>query len=85
MTSAEMRQLMDNILLAKRQMEELTIILIEHEMNVIERITDRCAVLNFGRKICEGRYVEIVSNPEVREAYLGNRAARRGRERRTVN
>jgi branched-chain amino acid transport system ATP-binding protein/sulfate-transporting ATPase len=40
-------------------------------MGVIERITHRCAVLNFGRKIAEGSYRHVVSDPEVQEAYLG--------------
>jgi branched-chain amino acid transport system ATP-binding protein len=85
MTSREMVELMENILTAKRRMGGLTVIIIEHEMNVIEKITDSCAVLNFGRKICEGNYSEVMSNTEVREAYLGNRTARRKRERRTLN
>ena len=44
---------------------------LEHEMGVIERITDRCAVLNFGQKICEGSYQEVAADPLVQEAYLG--------------
>ena len=41
-------------------------------MNVIERITERCIVLNFGQKICEGA-VRARSPPtaQVQEAYLG--------------
>ena len=49
----------------------LTIVVIEHEMGVIERITDRCVVLNFGRKIAEGPYREVAADPQVQEAYLG--------------
>ena len=40
-------------------------------MSVMERITEHCAVLNFGEKICEGTYQEIASDPQVQEAYLG--------------
>ena len=40
-------------------------------MGVISRITDRCVVLNFGRKICEGSYQEVSRNAEVQKAYLG--------------
>jgi len=40
-------------------------------MNVIERITDRCAVLNYGQKICEGVYRDIAVDENVRKAYLG--------------
>ncbi|TWG87022.1 branched-chain amino acid transport system ATP-binding protein/sulfate-transporting ATPase [Cupriavidus gilardii J11] len=53
----------------------LTVVLIEHEMNVIERITDRCVVLNYGRKIAEGTYAQITADPGVQTAYLGEEAA----------
>ena len=46
-------------------------ILIEHEMNVIEKITERCVVLNYGRKIAEGSYREVAAERQVQEAYLG--------------
>ena len=49
---------MSDIFLVRERNAALTIIIIEHEMGVIERITDRCVVLNFGRKIAEGRYRE---------------------------
>lgn len=71
MTHEETRALMDDILLVRGRMPGLTVVIIEHEMNVIERITDRCVVLNYGRKLCEGRYREIAANAEVQEAYLG--------------
>jgi ABC-type branched-subunit amino acid transport system ATPase component len=76
MTEWETRQLMDNIVEAKAQLGEVSIVLIEHEMNVMQRITDRCIVLNFGRKICEGGYAEIIENTEVQEAYLGGNIER---------
>lgn len=71
MTHEETRELMDDILAVRARMQELTIVLIEHEMGVIERITDRCVVLNYGRKLCDGTYREIAANAEVQEAYLG--------------
>ena len=71
MTHEETFRLIDDILHIKDKIEDLTIIIIEHEMSVMERITDHCAVLNFGRKICEGTYQEIASDPEVQQAYLG--------------
>ncbi len=49
----------------------MTIIVIEHEMGVIERITDRCVVLNYGRKIAEGTFGAIAADRQVQEAYLG--------------
>jgi ABC-type branched-subunit amino acid transport system ATPase component len=42
-------------------------------MSVIQRVTDRCVVLNYGRKLCEGTFAEVSSDPEVRRAYLGLR------------
>jgi ABC-type branched-subunit amino acid transport system ATPase component len=52
-------------------MPGLTLVIIEHEMNVIERITERCAVLNYGQKIAEGAYAQVAADRQVQEAYLG--------------
>ena len=71
MTHEETTQLMDDILQVRERFEDLTIIIIEHEMGVIERITNSCVVLNFGRKICEGTYQEVAADKLVQEAYLG--------------
>ena len=71
MTHDETKELMDDILLVRDRNRALTIIIVEHEMGVIERITDRCVVLNFGRKIAEGPYRTVAADPQVQEAYLG--------------
>ena len=71
MTHDETRQLMDEIMTADMGGTNLTMILIEHEMEVIRRTTGRCVVLNFGRKLSEGDYAEVVADPQVQEAYLG--------------
>ncbi|MEI7705635.1 MAG: ABC transporter ATP-binding protein [Deltaproteobacteria bacterium] len=49
----------------------LTQMVIEHDMKAIMRISDRIVVLNSGEKLAEGAPLEIVSNPEVVTAYLG--------------
>ena len=71
MTHDETRELMDDLLAARAKLPALSIVLIEHEMSVIERITDRCIVLNYGQKICEGAYRDVAADENVRKAYLG--------------
>jgi len=71
MTHDETRRLMDDILEVKERLGGLTVILIEHEMSAIERVTDSCLVLNYGRKLCQGTYAEVAADPQVRQAYLG--------------
>jgi branched-chain amino acid transport system ATP-binding protein/sulfate-transporting ATPase len=71
MTREETRALMGDILAVRERLRGLTIIIIEHEMNVIEEITERCVVLNYGRKIAEGSYREVAADRQVQEAYLG--------------
>jgi len=71
MTHDETKELMDDILQVRDLNRNLTIVIVEHEMGLIERITDRCVVLNFGRKIAEGPYRQVAVDRQVQEAYLG--------------
>jgi ABC-type branched-subunit amino acid transport system ATPase component len=73
MNPRETKELTDLI----RQMRdhlEVTILLIEHEMRVVRGASEHVVVLDFGQKIAEGSFDEIVTNERVIEAYLGRKA-----------
>ena len=50
---------------------DMTVLLIEHDMKLVSGICERLTVLNFGHMLAEGPTSEVLSNPEVIKAYLG--------------
>jgi branched-chain amino acid transport system ATP-binding protein len=59
---------------ALRDRHGLTILLVDHVMQMVMNISDRVTVLNFGKKIAEGTVAVVRSDPEVQRAYLGSDA-----------
>jgi branched-chain amino acid transport system ATP-binding protein len=59
-------------LIEKLRMEGVTLIMVEHRLRELFRVADRVMALNFGEKIAEGDYKEVIEDKRVREAYLGS-------------
>lgn len=57
--------------LIRRVVEDRTIVMVEHNLNVVATLADRITVLNRGEILAEGSYDEVSNNPEVMEAYMG--------------
>ncbi|ODS93172.1 MAG: high-affinity branched-chain amino acid ABC transporter ATP-binding protein LivG [Comamonas sp. SCN 65-56] len=60
-----------HLILALREKLNLTILLVEHNMNLVMDVSDQIVVLSFGRKIADGSAEHVRSHPEVIRAYLG--------------
>ena len=70
MNPNETKELMDIIALVRKEFN-MTILLIEHDMKLVSGICEKLTVLNFGRVLCQGDTKDVLSNPEVITAYLG--------------
>ena len=69
LNTQETRQLGDLIRSIKEQ--NITVVIVEHDMELVMDISDEIIVLNYGKRIAEGKPVEIQSNQEVIDVYLG--------------
>lgn len=70
MNPNETQELMDTIRFVRDKFD-MTILLIEHDMKLVSGICEELTVLNFGRVLCQGETAEVLQNPEVIKAYLG--------------
>ena len=59
-------------LIERLQMDGITLIMIEHRLRELFRVTDRIMVLNFGEKLIEGNPKTVMANEEVKAAYFGS-------------
>jgi branched-chain amino acid transport system ATP-binding protein len=57
--------------LIKRVSADRTVLMVEHNLNVVENLCDRITVMTRGRVLAEGDYATVANNPEVKEAYMG--------------
>ena len=70
MNPNETLELMETIRFVREHFD-MTILLIEHDMKLVGGICEELTVLNFGRVLCQGKTSDVLNNPEVIKAYLG--------------
>ena len=71
MNPNETQELMDDISFIRKEFD-MTILLIEHDMRLVSGICEKLTVLNFGTELAKGETAEVLSNPTVVKAYLGD-------------
>jgi len=70
MNPNETNELMDTIRFVRDKFD-MTILLIEHDMKLVSGICERLTVLNFGQVLTQGKTADVLNDPEVIKAYLG--------------
>jgi len=75
MNPEETAELMRDLRIVRDEMPGLSVVIIEHDMFVIEGVSQRVVAFNYGRKIAEGSFAEVARDAEVRAAYLGAETA----------
>lgn len=70
MNPNETKELMDTIQFVRKEFD-MTILLIEHDMKLVSGICEKLTVLNFGEVLVQGETSEVLNNPQVITAYLG--------------
>lgn len=70
MNPNETKELMDTIRFVRDNFD-MTILLIEHDMKLVSGICEKLTVLNFGQVLAQGNTADVLNDPEVIKAYLG--------------
>ena len=78
--NAEEKESMARFILDVHEEQGITVVVVDHDIDVIMDIADRVVVLDFGRRIAQGSPNEVRDDPAVIDAYLGRRADESGRD-----
>ena len=70
MNPNETKELMETIRFVRDKFD-MTVLLIEHDMKLVSGICEELTVLNFGQVLAQGKTSDVLNNPEVIKAYLG--------------
>ncbi len=69
LTKGEISQI--GALIQQMRRDGMTFLIVSHDLKALEPLIDSTIAINYGRKIAEGRYNEVIADPDVRSSYLG--------------